>query len=57
MTRSKPLSPTDPMEKYVERIEEMAAEMEDALEYMHSVQQMIKEAEDIQIMQEMDKTV
>ena len=48
------MSPNDPMETYVERIEEMAAEMEDALEYMHSVQQMIKEAEDIQIMQEME---
>ena len=37
VTRSKPLSPTDPMEVYVERMQEMAAEMEDALEYMHSV--------------------
>ena len=32
----------------------MHAEMEDCLEYLASVQEMVQEAEDIHVMQEMD---
>ena len=54
--RDRPLNEDDGDEAYLERVEEMHAEMEDCLEYLASVQEMVKEAEDIHVMQEMDKT-
>lgn len=48
--RSKPLGEDDKFEAYVERIAEIGDEMEDCLEYLASVQAMVKEAEDITVM-------